>query len=142
MEIEQTVNNIINKVYLKIYHSGKGNDSDGGLPTKSDVICCKCGKKGHIQRYCKPNKMVPMGNHKRRQLDSFLHGSPISLLFLMWKIWQHSPWPAIRKGKNGVFPAILVMVNGSFTGNIVTISRNKSNTRKSLSVFSIMQPIN
>ena len=68
MEIEQSLKNTISKVDYKIFHSGKDNESSRGLSTNSDVVCQKCDKKGHIQRYCKSNKNGSDGDSSKKPM--------------------------------------------------------------------------
>ena len=45
----------MNKVDFKSHHSGKDNESGGGLSTKSDVAYHKWGKTDHVQICCQSN---------------------------------------------------------------------------------------
>ena len=62
--IEDTTKNNANQVDLNIIYSGKDIGSGVGLSTTSVATCHKCGRKGNIQKYLKPN-----GNDSGRDLS-------------------------------------------------------------------------
>ena len=51
----QEYSNIVNskQVDLKSRRSGNCNESERGSFARSDIICHKCGNKGHIQKDCR-----------------------------------------------------------------------------------------
>ena len=53
--IEDSVNKTVKKVYCKIRHNGKDDNSVSGLSTNSVVACHKFGKKGYIKKNFKSN---------------------------------------------------------------------------------------
>ena len=56
METEDTFNKTVEKVYFKIRHNGKYNNSGLGSSTKSVATCHKCVKKSHMKSNCKYNR--------------------------------------------------------------------------------------
>ena len=86
-------------------------------------------------------EMVLIGIHMRCQQEIFQNGSPRSLLFHMWNIWQHLPWNTTKISINVVFLAITAMVHGVLAGRLATRSGNKRKARRSLFGFRILQPM-
>ena len=53
MDIDQSVNKALRQVDFKSCRSEYVSGSGGGSYVKSNVTCNKCGKKGHIKKYCR-----------------------------------------------------------------------------------------
>ena len=51
--IEQSIKKYLKQVGFKSRRSGNGSGSGRGSSARSDITCHKCGKKGHIQIYCR-----------------------------------------------------------------------------------------
>ena len=66
MVIEKYANKALNQFGFKIYHSGNGSGSGGGLSVKSNMTCHKCGKNGCIQKYCRSNENFSSGKPTKK----------------------------------------------------------------------------
>ena len=60
--IEQSVNKALNQVDFKSRRIGNDIISRGGSSVKSNVTCHKCGKKIHINKYCRSKVNGSSGN--------------------------------------------------------------------------------
>ena len=63
--------NIVNskQVDFKIRRSGNGNGSEIGSSAGSDIICHKCGKKGHIKKYWRSKGHVSSVNTPKNSIN-------------------------------------------------------------------------
>ena len=69
MAIGKSTNKALKQVDFKSRHSGNGSGSGKGSFAKSDGKCHKCGKKGHIQKYCKSKGNGSSGNAPKKSTD-------------------------------------------------------------------------
>ena len=66
MSIEKYFNNVLNQCDFKIHRSGNDGSFRGGSSVKLNVTCHECGKKVHIQKYCRSKGTGSSGNlHKK-----------------------------------------------------------------------------
>ena len=66
MAIDQSIKKDLKQVDFKSRHSGSGSGSGGGSFARSGKTCCKCGKKGHLKKYCKSKVNGPGGNPPKK----------------------------------------------------------------------------
>ena len=71
MDIEHSVNKDLNQVDFKIHRSVNCSVSGGGSSVKSNVTCHKCGKKGHIHKYCR-SKVNGSGGNPHKKSTNYL----------------------------------------------------------------------
>ena len=79
---EDPSNKTVKQVCFKIHHSGKYNDSGGGLSLNSVATCHKFGRKVHIQRYWKSNINGSDGDSSKkpmRDLPEWFTKKPVVL---------------------------------------------------------------
>ena len=69
MAIEQIINKDLKQVDFKRRHSGNGSCSGRGSSVRSDITCHKCGKKGHIQIYCRSKVNGSRGNSPKKSTN-------------------------------------------------------------------------
>ena len=60
--IEQSINKALKQVDFKSLRSGNGSGSGRGSSARLGVTCYKCGKNGHIQKYCRSKVNGSSGN--------------------------------------------------------------------------------
>ena len=65
MATDQLVNKALKQIDFKIRHNGNGSGSGGESSIKSNLSCHKCGKKGHIKKYCRSKGNGSSGNSPR-----------------------------------------------------------------------------
>ena len=73
MIIEQSVKKDVNQVDFKIHRSGNGSGSGGGSSVKSNVTCHKCGKKGHIHKYCRSKVTASSDNPHNKSANELAY---------------------------------------------------------------------
>ena len=61
MTIDQSINNYLKQVDFKSLRSVNGSEYGGGLSSRSEMTCHKCGKTGRLKKDCKSkvNGCVP-----------------------------------------------------------------------------------
>ena len=69
MVIGNSVNKALKKSVLKSLNSGNGGDFGGGLSTRSNMICHKCGKKGHFWKDCRSKGNGSNGNPPQKSTN-------------------------------------------------------------------------
>ena len=67
--IEHSINKALKQVDFKIRRSGDGSGSVKGSFTRSDGKCHKCGKRGHIQKYCRSKGNGSSGNTTKNSIN-------------------------------------------------------------------------
>ena len=67
--IEQSTNKALKQVDFRIRRSGNGGGSGKGSTARSDIICHKCGKKGHIQKDCRSKGNGSNSNSSNRSTN-------------------------------------------------------------------------
>ena len=72
MAIEQLINKALKQVDLKSLRSGNVSGSVIGSYVRSDITCHKCGKKGHIQKDCRPTGNGSSGNTPKNSTNELL----------------------------------------------------------------------
>ena len=68
--------NIFNskQVDFKSRHSGNGSGSRVGSSARSDITFHKCGKKGHIKKYCRSTVHCSSGNTPKKSINELPDG--------------------------------------------------------------------
>ena len=69
MAIEQSINKALKQVAFKSQNSGNGSGSRRGSSTRSDKTCHKCGKRGHIQIYCRSKENGSSGKTPKKSIN-------------------------------------------------------------------------
>ena len=69
MAIEQSINKALKQVDFKICRNGNGSGSGKGSSARSDITCHKCGKRGHIQKYCRSKGNGSSGNPLKKSIN-------------------------------------------------------------------------
>ena len=70
--IDQYINKALRQVDSKILLSGNSSSSGGELSIRSDMTCHRCGKKGHIQKYCRSKVNGSGGNQPKKSPNDIL----------------------------------------------------------------------
>ena len=69
MAIEQSINKGLKQVYFKSPRSENGSGSEKGSSARSDITCHKCGKKGHIHKYCRSKGNRSSGKSSKKSTN-------------------------------------------------------------------------
>ena len=69
MAIEKLINKALKQVYFKSRRSGNDSGSGRGSSSRSDKTYQKCGKKGHIQKYCRSKANGSSGNTPKKSTN-------------------------------------------------------------------------
>ena len=69
MAIEQSISKDLKQVDFKIRCSGNSSGSGRVSSTRSYITCHKCGKKGHIQKYCGSKGNGSIGNSPKKSTN-------------------------------------------------------------------------
>ena len=69
MAIGHSNNKALNQVDFKSRRSGNGCGSGKGSSARSDIICHKCGKKGHIHKDCRSKLNGSSSNSSKKSTN-------------------------------------------------------------------------
>ena len=69
MAIEQSINKALKQVDFNSRGSVNGIGSGKGSSARSDITCHKCGKKGHIKKYCRSKVKGSSGNTPKKSTN-------------------------------------------------------------------------
>ena len=69
MAVEGTISKALKQPNFKIRRSGNSSSSLIGSSAWSEITCHKCGKKGHIQKYCRSKANGSSGNTPKNPIN-------------------------------------------------------------------------
>ena len=78
VDIEKSINKALKQVDFNCGRSGNNSGSGRGSSDRSDITCHKCGKKGHIQKYCRSTGNGSSENTPKKSANELLE----------WVIWK------------------------------------------------------